>query len=214
MINFEMPERGEIHLFHVRQEGDRKFLSSLEKDRYDGYGSAESARMFLKSRTALRKIAAAYTGKPPMTLELECTDEGKPYFQCTRGLEFNLSHSREDLKVAFSCEPVGFDMENKARRADFHMLAKRYFHADEQAFLETCEGGSARAFLEIWTAKEAMLKLLGKGLADGLEKTRVMNDRAGEFGATPVNLYRLEWEDCLGTLASLSEIRLVRERTY
>jgi 4'-phosphopantetheinyl transferase len=94
------------------------------------------------------------------------------------------------------------------------MLAKRYFHADEQAVLEACEGDGARAFLEIWTAKEAMLKLLGKGLADGLEKTRVMNDRAGEFGATPVNLYRLEWEDCLGTLASLSEIRLVRERTY
>jgi phosphopantetheinyl transferase len=68
--------------------------------------------------------------------------------------------------------------------------------------------------LEIWTAKEAMLKLAGKGIAAGLDKARVMENGEGFLESTRVFLHRFETDVCLGAVASFSPIQTVREATY
>ena len=70
------------------------------------------------------------------------------------------------------------------------------------------------AFFEIWTAKEAMLKLLGIGIASGLDKTLVLNDEEGLFNDTKIYFRRYHFGDFIGTLASFSQIQIVREFTY
>jgi phosphopantetheinyl transferase len=68
--------------------------------------------------------------------------------------------------------------------------------------------------LEIWTAKEAMLKLAGKGIAAGLEKTRVLENGEGFLESTRIFLHRFETEMCVGAVSSFSPIRVVRKATY
>lgn len=70
------------------------------------------------------------------------------------------------------------------------------------------------AFLELWTAKEAMLKLLGIGIASGLNKSLILNENEGLFDETKVYFKRYIFGDFIGTLASFSKIHLVRDFTY
>jgi phosphopantetheinyl transferase len=57
-------------------------------------------------------------------------------------------------------------------------------------------------FLELWTAKEAMLKLEGTGISGGLERALVLNEEEGGLDGQRVYLHRLEWSDVIARLAS------------
>jgi len=210
-VIFEKPAPGEIHLFHVESGGKEEILSDQEKLRYKSLISEHAAQIFLKGRSAVREIGAKYTGKTPWLLEVETDAGGKPRFRNIPDLHFNVSHSGGQVSVAFSCGAVGVDLERKERKGDFVGLAKRFFHPEEQA--RVVDGGG-RVFLELWTAKEAMLKLAGKGIAGGLERARVMENGEGVWDAAGIFLHRFETEICLGAVASFSPIRSVREAAY
>lgn len=214
MNRFEIPEPGEFHIYRVTSEGDEKILSDFEKKRYAAYTSKDAALIYLKGHSAARNLAAEYTGKIPSMLEFATTPEGKPFFPCTSNLHFNLSHSGGDVFIAFSCFPVGFDIERNSRKAEFLKLAKRYLHAGEMELMNSSSKPESLAFLELWTAKEAMLKLLGIGIAAGLDKSLVVNEEEGFFNETKIHLNRYFIGDLTGALASFSKIQLVREFTY
>lgn len=205
------PEPGEVHLYHVESVGSLGDLSNLEKEKYESYASRLRAEMYLKGRSALRGIGAIYTGKNPWALDVEVAEGGKPFFANAMDLHFNVSHSGERLSVAFSGGPVGLDLEKKKREGDFAAIAKRFFDPGERARVEV---GGRGVFLEIWTAKEAMLKLEGKGIAAGLEAVRVLETGEGWHGSTRIFLRRFETADCVGAVAGFSLIEAVREATY
>jgi 4'-phosphopantetheinyl transferase len=209
-----MPEPGEIHLYDVRQDGNLESLSDFERERYESNSQAASARMLLKSRSALRVIASTYTGKTPSSLELGFEEGGKPFFQCTPDLQFNLSHTKDRVFLAFSTNPVGIDIENAARRGDFQALAIRWFHPEEAARVVTAEGDGAEVFLHFWTAKEAMLKLAGQGIAAGLEKARVYGTGEGLLESKRIFLHRFTREGIVGAVAGFSPIKRVREAVF
>lgn len=214
MNRFENLEPGEFHIHRVTSEGDKKYLSDFEKKRYDSFSSPQSALIYLKGHSAARNLAASYTGKIPSMLEFETEPEGKPFFKCTPNLHFNLSHSGEAIFIVFSSDPVGFDIENKHRKADFLKLARRFFHPAELGLMNNSSKPESIAFLELWTAKEAMLKLLGSGISSGLDKAIVLNDEEGIFNQKKIHLQRYVGTDFLGALASFTKIRLVREFIY
>lgn len=214
MDDLEIPRPGEFHIYQVASKGDKNILSNYEIERYNNFSNSLSGRNFLNGHSAARKIIASYTGKNPSKLEFKTTPEGKPFFKCTPNLHFNLSHSGEFVFIAFSCEPVGFDIENMSRKADFRQLAKRFFHAQEIELMDRSAKPEHITFLELWTAKEAILKLFGVGIASGLDKILVLNHEAGVFNKTKVHLSRYLNGDFLGTLASFSEPRRVREFTF
>jgi len=214
MNRFEIPEPGEFHIYRVTSEGDETILSDSEKNRYAAYTSKDAALIYLKGHSAARNLAAEYTGKIPSMLEFATTPEGKPFFPCTSNLHFNLSHSGGDVFIAFSCFPVGFDIERNSRKAEFLKLAKRYLHAREMELMNSSSKPESLAFLELWTAKEAMLKLLGIGIAAGLDKSLVLNEEEGFFNETKIHFSRYFSGDLTGALASFSKIQLVREFTY
>jgi phosphopantetheinyl transferase len=78
---------------------------------------------------------------------------------------FTLSHTGKYAVAALaSGGDVGVDLESITRKADIHRLAQRVFSESEQAWVR--EGGR-EAFFVLWSQKEALLKALGCGWADG-----------------------------------------------
>ena len=85
------------------------------------------------------------------------TPEGKPYLP--GGPEFSLSHGGDLAVLLISDTPCGVDVEC-ADRAVSERIRERAF----QRIFQREEADSERAFSWLWTRKEAVMKLDGRGL--------------------------------------------------
>ena len=88
---------------------------------------------------------------------------GKPHVEGADGIFVSVTHADGLLLVAVAPYPIGIDTEKKDRRIrNAKKLAGRYFCPDEVEKLgENMTDGD---FLEMWIAKEALSKLIGKGV--------------------------------------------------
>lgn len=119
----------------------------------------------------LRRVLAAYLGHAVDAADLHIGAYGKPAL-VEAGLQFNLSHSRGGAVVALAHGiELGVDLERAGRRRPHAELARRFFCAAEAQHIESLpDAAREAAFLRLWTAKEAVLKAIGRGLAFGLDK--------------------------------------------
>lgn len=126
-------------------------------------------------RDRLLSLLAAYLGLSVERVTLAEEEHGRPVLigESVGQLRFNWSHSgdRALIALARSVQP-GIDLEQEGRRRrDELTLANRFFAPQEAAALATlAEADRPRAFLQLWTAKEALLKAHGRGLAFGLDR--------------------------------------------
>jgi len=129
---------------------------------------------------SLRGVLAAYLGADPASLGIERDDAGKPHL-ADGTLQFNLSHSGETLLIGLSrAQALGVDIERGARRRPWLEIAHRYFTAAETAALAALPADTlARGFLDLWSAKEAVLKAIGRGIAFGLDRVGFALDATG-----------------------------------
>lgn len=123
------------------------------------------------TQSLLLELLSAYGGRHLARQDLELGEHGKPFLR-EGGPAFNLSHSGDAALVALATDgELGVDLERRGRRRNHLALAERYFCAAEAQALALCTGEAREAlFLELWTAKEAVLKALGRGLAFGLNR--------------------------------------------
>ena len=128
-------------------------------------------------RAPLVALLGSYLGVPPDAVRLIEGSHGRPQLAPAQagGLDFNWSHSGDCALVAIARQLVpGIDVERRRPRPRALELARRYFHPVEAAWLETRPTGQRdEAFLALWTAKEAVLKALGRGLAFGLHRLEI-----------------------------------------
>ena len=203
-----------IHVWRIEKMGPLDFLMPQEIQRAESITHTEGRNIFLKSRTALRDLAAQYSGKNPKDLEINLSPNGKPFFQNLSDLFFNISHSCDGLAIAFSRAEIGLDIE-KINRPRSHLgIAKRFFSKSESALLEADVNGSAELFMRLWTAKEAMLKLLGDGIAHGLDRAVYVDESLGQWNESEIYLHRLHWQDFIGCVASFDQPSIVKVATY
>lgn len=99
-------------------------------------------------------------------------------------LELGVSLSYRDgaLLIGHSpTRPVGADIEPDDETLDPLALARDHFAADEAAAIADLNDAAARRdlFLRLWAAKEAVLKITGRGVYDGLDEP----DFAGRLDA-------------------------------
>lgn len=125
-------------------------------------------------RAPLRALLGAYLGRSADSVRLHDDRHGRPALAAPDDwLHFNWSHSGEVAVVALARDlpTLGVDVEVVRERPRAADLARRYFAAEESAQLEVLDADErSRGFLKFWTAKEAVLKGLGRGLAYGLDR--------------------------------------------
>lgn len=93
---------------------------------------------------------------------LEHDEKGAPYLPEHPELSVSISHCRKAVAVVVSSEGgVGIDVECRRKIGDG--LLERVCTPDEQAAVCAAED-STMAFLQLWTRKEAVLKMRGTGI--------------------------------------------------
>jgi len=144
-------------------------------------------------RAPLRALLACYLGLTPDAVTLVEGEHGRPQLSPAQGqtLDFNWSHSGDCALVAIGRGVApGIDVERQRARPRALEIARRYFTPREAAWLAMLPAARRdEAFLALWTAKEAVMKALGRGLAFGLDRLEI------GFDSGMPRLLRLESDD-------------------
>jgi 4'-phosphopantetheinyl transferase len=208
--SFLMLTKNEIRIWRMRKSADISYLTESEISFSERYVSPDSKAAYLKGRFGVRAFASLYASLAPSDVKIEISKSGKPFFANIEDLHFNISHSGSEVAIAFSTKPVGFDMELLDRKRDFRAIADRFFTNEESSEVKSAEEYGNELFVRIWTAKEAMLKLSGEGLAGGLNRAMALSEREGRLADQQIHLSRLSWEGVIGCVASFDPISEVK----
>ncbi|TVQ36107.1 MAG: 4'-phosphopantetheinyl transferase superfamily protein [Wenzhouxiangella sp.] len=127
----------------------------------------------IQQQFVLRLLLGSYLGRPGKDVIIARQDKGKPVLApqlAASGLCFNLSHSAGWLAIAVARDlELGVDIETVRELKRPGDLAKRYFPAAEAEWLCGLEAAArSPAFLQQWTAREALVKAAGTGIAGAL----------------------------------------------
>jgi 4'-phosphopantetheinyl transferase len=122
--------------------------------------------------TLLRAVLARYVDAPPQALRFGREARGRPFLLGDAVPDFNLSDTGGGTLVAVARRArVGVDLERIDRSLPHARLARRYFAPHEVAALHALADDDARrAFLRLWTAKEASCKATGTGIYGQLDR--------------------------------------------
>lgn len=143
-------------------------LTQAEVDRWQRYYFSQDRTNFLKTRYAIKQLLGYYLAKPPQSIDWQLGSYGKPYI-AQSPLDFNISHSGDYALLAVGwggC--LGIDIELINETTNCLELAKRFFAEEEVDQIEAFQASKAQlcqVFFHIWTAKESIIKALGKGLS-------------------------------------------------
>ena len=155
---------GHVDVFKARfadLPDDGRSLSDAERERAARFVHARDAARFRAGRAWARRLISAELGVAPGDLPLTVGRHGKPELP-GNPINFNLTHTTEQIWLAVSDGPVGIDLELPPDGDPAPLF--RQIAAPEEWLRALAAGITAERFLVLWTAKEAVLKLLGTGL--------------------------------------------------
>jgi 4'-phosphopantetheinyl transferase len=182
-------------------------LSTKERARAWGMSHPESRGTFIQARIALRHLLGLYLGVEPADVHFNVNPHGKPRLQGTaeyEGLVFNVSHSGTRVVIALACNtPLGVDVERVRSDRNLERLADACLAEGEiDRWQRLPPDLKPAAFYRWWTAKEALVKAIGRGVALGLRSIEVGADdrhfRRAPAGWSEVRNWYLETWDLSG----------------
>lgn len=209
-FNFGMPASGIVHIWRLDKciHNAKSLLSQEELLRWNHYVSKEAAISFLKARAGIRQVASYYVDLRPENLVISQGVHGKPFFSNVANFHFSLSHSGNLVIAAVSASPIGIDIERRGRDRNFLGIARRFFDPHEAALITKGNHKAEDIFLNLWTAKESILKLSGEGLGGGLHRAKIRNNRQGALGGQTIFLEQFSYGDYIGTVAAFSSFEV------
>ena len=158
------------HLDEVagEMESFRALLDGAETERVARLRSDQARRRFTARHAIRRLLLAGYLAQRPEQIAFPSVEGQKPRLQGLNpdGLQFNESTSDElaVLAVAHGVE-LGIDVERIRPLSDARAIVARFGSASEVAsYQRVPEHARGVAFLRWWTAKEAFVKMIGRGL--------------------------------------------------
>ncbi|MBQ6771881.1 MAG: 4'-phosphopantetheinyl transferase superfamily protein [Bacteroidales bacterium] len=98
-------------------------------------------------------------------LTMKKNEHGKPCLTRHPEVHFNLSHCKNGIAVAVDFSPIGIDIESFHRENE--ALICRTMNDEEIEAIQAAPNPTA-AFTQLWTQKEAVLKLRGTGIVNDL----------------------------------------------
>ena len=153
------------------------WLSSAEQARAGRYGSESLAQRYTRGRAALRWVLAQRLGIAPGQVSIELGARGRPRLAGRTDVDFNVSNTRSIAVVGLVDTPgmrIGVDVEHEDRTLNHLGLARKYLTPRESAALAGLDvDAHRRAFLRLWTCKEAMSKATGEALSAPLRELDV-----------------------------------------
>lgn len=215
-----MPASGnhndEIHVWSHTIHFDDPFLreapyllSSDESTRAARYHFEKDRRIYEAGHVLIRKILSHYTAIDASKLQLTPIVNTKPeLLNAPFHIRFNISHSGNKILVAvgFASE-VGIDVEKIIPDFDTDGFAEANYHQHEVAHLKLLKNNDETDyFYQIWTRKEAWLKLTGEGVNDKLKEL----DFSGKEMKTDLppyghhNLYMTSWKETTDYMVTLA----------
>jgi len=146
---------------------DESVLSAEEAEEYERIGHPGRREEFLSTRGLIKQLAGEI-GLEGRQFEVHKDGLGKPFGIYRENRYFlSLAHTDDRVLCGISEDiPIGIDIEPVDRDVS-ERLRERMVHPDERKALEKVP------LIRIWTLKEAMVKLEGKGLRTNLNKIRV-----------------------------------------
>ncbi len=99
-------------------------------------------------------------------VEFGYAEGGKPFIKGRETIHFNLSHCRTAVACAIHDKPVGIDIETVRPFKD--SLARHVLSLSEYEKV-AASADPAYEFTRLWTMKESLLKLTGRGLRTDLQ---------------------------------------------
>ncbi|MDC0534358.1 4'-phosphopantetheinyl transferase superfamily protein [Francisellaceae bacterium] len=146
-------------------------LTTSESDKFDAFKSKKRKQEYALSRWLRRKFLSLKTNIPSNELQFYKNKCGKPYLQ-NQAHFFNISHSHDWVVLAIcKSSEIGIDIQKLESKKNMLEIAKQYFSTQEYIQLKTIKDNQQQmtSFYNLWTAKEAVLKALGTGIANGLD---------------------------------------------
>ena len=183
-----VPDADQIHVFKTQFS---EFSVSLEKlsatlglneqKRLQGIRSTTAKTRFVISRGVVRHLLSRVLCLPPQKIVIDIGSHGKPAlsFPPSSPWRFNLSHSGDVLLVAISRNlEMGIDVERVRPLKNREALVSRYFCRDEIIQLNKIPLHQRdEVFFQLWTKKEACLKMTGQGISGDLRCMPVLDEQ-------------------------------------
>lgn len=138
---------------------------------------ADRAR-FITARGGLRWLLSSYCAVRPEALVFQLGDHGKPSLAIPPGTaRFNVSHSGDYVLIGITAgSECGVDIEYSRAHLSEQQIAEHFFCPREVEWLRKNE----RGFVRLWTAKEAFIKAVGRGLSIPLSNFDITNVMLGD----------------------------------
>lgn len=176
-------------------------LSSEEWRRAARYRLESHRKQFTVARTALRDILSRKLACEPTEIVFEYGNAGRPEIRLPETtLKFSVSHSEHITVIALSdSADVGIDVEKPDAEIDILAVGHMVFCPLELSQLEKCtDSERIQLFYQLWTAKEAMLKMLGAGFTLPLDEFCIIHELLeGKPVKLPSKFVNTEAPECI-----------------
>ncbi|HTC69765.1 MAG TPA: 4'-phosphopantetheinyl transferase superfamily protein [Acidothermaceae bacterium] len=142
-------------------------LPEPERRRASGLRLESRRRSFVLGRILLRLTVARRTGVRPDEVVLEIEPSGRPVLAAPlNGFSVSISHSGGYVVVGVANRNIGVDVERLRQSVRFPQVAARVCSPRELRRIGRLDGqAKERAFLTVWSRKEAYGKAIGRGIA-------------------------------------------------
>jgi 4'-phosphopantetheinyl transferase len=181
MFSIEPANHDEVYLYvqtlPVAEDLLAKLYTALnqeEQQRAARYHFDRDRIRFIVARGLLRYLLSAYLNKPAEDIVFQYGPQGKPTVTDS-AVQFNVSHSDDRILIGIGYHhPLGVDVEHMTRTIEVDSIAARFFTTNEARQIQALSGiAQRRAFFNVWTRKEALLKAIGSGLSLSLQACEV-----------------------------------------
>jgi len=143
-------------------------LHKSEQARAARFHFASDRERWIRCRALLRLALGERLGVNAADVRLHIQKNGKPVLEAPSApgnpTHFNLSHSGALMALAIGSAPVGVDLECWVETLPAGEISAHAFRPEEHEAI-VLHADPLRCFLELWTAKEAVMKCTGQGLS-------------------------------------------------
>lgn len=166
----------QVHLWHFDINSTHHpddywhYLTKAEQQRAHQFHFIKDKNAFIFSRGGLRLLLSRYLAVAPTDIQFTYNEYGKPFLESSQNktqIAFNVSHSHHCILYAITPKAaIGIDVEQIRTDVDHESIAQNFFSVHEcQQLRMATPDEKIHLFYNIWTAKEAFIKAIGKGLS-------------------------------------------------